>query len=324
MKKSVIVSLHLLWWTMILGSLAMMPFLARYSPPKQYVDVVLFGQLMKPVFFYLGYFIAMPLLGQRKPVYYKALAIVAVLLLVALLIGGRDLPGIAFSVFNFLFSLLFSIVNGALFRFFIDWFSKRKERDRLKREQLKSELALLRSQVNPHFLFNTLNNIDSLIKNDPGKASESLIRVSEMMRYMLYESSSERVPLSQEITYIRHYVELEKLRAVDADYISFEVSGDPGGIQVAPMLFIPFVENAFKHSPVADPDNRIVLRLNIPEHRIEFSCRNTIGIHQEKDKTPGIGLSTVTRRLNLLYPATHELIITKDTQTYTVQLTLDY
>jgi two-component system LytT family sensor kinase len=127
------------------------------------------------------------------------------------------------------------------------WYQNQNIRMELEKENKNSEIALLRNQINPHFLFNTLNNIDTLIMKDQEQASDAVMKLSEIMRYMLYGSNTEYVPLSKEIDYLKSYISLQKIRFKNPDFAKFEITGNQNNKLIAPMLFIPFVENAFKH-----------------------------------------------------------------------------
>jgi len=190
-------------------------------------------------------------------------------------------------------------------------------------ELSKAQLALLRSQINPHFLFNTLHNIDTLIVQHPEKASKCIIMLSDSMRYMMRDVQSEQVFLSKEIDYLRNYVTLEKLRSKNDTFVRFEVSGSTEGLFVAPMLLIPFVENAFKHAVDSDREQGITIQLLIEGHQLTFTCLNNFDpTETEKDSTHGIGLETVRKRLELLYPTTHQLTINKEQSMFSVHLEL--
>lgn len=229
---------------------------------------------------------------------------------------------------SFLYQLRNSFVNSiyaVLIYILIEWIKSMKQQAELISQKQTSELALLRSQVSPHFLFNTLNNIDSLIARDPVKASESVIKLSEIMRYMIYETSGEKVLLSKEIEYLESYIALQRLRLKDPDYISFSVNNSHSTKVIAPMLFISFIENAFKHGLKQMQSPGIIITINVQEKSILFTTTNYFKKNDcaIKDKTKGIGLTNVKRRLELIYPNKHFLKITDEDNIYTVQLTLN-
>jgi two-component system, LytTR family, sensor kinase len=179
----------------------------------------------------------------------------------------------------------------------------------LERQNFKSELSLLKNQLNPHFLFNTLNNIDSLINENSPNASLALNKLSEIMRYVVYDSEKELVPLQDEIDYIRNYIALQKLRMANEDIIKFSIKGDLSNKQIAPMLFIPFVENAFKHSSLKNKSENIIeIKIEIGESEFAFHCSNFIA-NINKDKSSGIGLGLVKKRLDILFKEKYTLSI---------------
>jgi two-component system LytT family sensor kinase len=170
-------------------------------------------------------------------------------------------------------------------------------------------------------LFNTINNIDILIEKDPKTASSYLNKLSEMMRFMLYETKTETISLESEVKYIEKYVELQKIRTSNPDFVKMSIKGNANGKKIVPMLFIPFIENAFKHVSNKKTENAIEIHLEIANNKIEFECSNwystTVG------KTDGIGNELIQKRLNLLYPNKHVLQIVKSQDRYTVKLTLN-
>ena len=197
-----------------------------------------------------------------------------------------------------------------------NWYKAERQKERLEKESLASELNMLKSQINPHFLFNTLNNIFALARKyeDP-RLADSLAQLSHLMRYMLQENSLEFVPLEKEVKYIKDFIELQKLRFPKEknESLSFEIIGDCKLYTIAPLLLIPFVENAFKFSPSLTNSYKITIKLSIENDVLNLSVSNTINkkVSQEASTSSGIGLKNVKRRLSLLYPDKHELSITE-------------
>lgn len=200
---------------------------------------------------------------------------------------------------------------------------ERQQKADLLVQQHSTELALLKAQVNPHFFFNTLNNIYSLVYKKSDDAPAALLKLSEIMRYMLYDSKSDTVPLEKELIHLENYLELEKLRLKDPSYISFKTKGDPAGIFVPPMLLLTFVENAFKHGKRRVEHPGIIIRIRIGMDELNFTVINYTQENQiANQQAEGIGLQNVTRRLELLYPDCHELEITHIKNQFKVSLTL--
>lgn len=195
---------------------------------------------------------------------------------------------------------------------------------RQQEENLKTELSFLRSQISPHFLFNVLNNMLALSRIKSEELEPTIIRLSSLMRYMLYETNEDSVPLQKEIDYLHHYIDLQKQRIGSRVTVNFNINVQGDRLAIAPMLLIPFIENAFKHgatgtSPVIDITLDAaggVLHLTVFNHQIKFS-------REVKDNTSGIGLANVKRRLNLLYPSRHNLVIDDQPDYFSVQLQIN-
>ena len=206
------------------------------------------------------------------------------------------------------------------------WFNYQQEKTLLKTQSLTSELALLRSQINPHFLFNTLNNIDSLVSINPEKASNSIIKLSEIMRYMLYDANVDFVPLDKEIEYLESFVSLQQLRLKNQKFIDFKVDGDIKNKKIPPMLIIPFVENAFKHGRKNVKAPGVIIDIKISSNTYIFEIVNYVSASgtQEKDAIGGIGLQNNKRRLELLYKDKYELDVSVVDNRYRVLLKISY
>lgn len=225
--------------------------------------------------------------------------------------------------------LVHFIVGGAstVVKIIADWAKQIRERQELENQTMQSELRFLKSQINPHFLFNTLNNLYALTLKKSDDAPEIVIKLSEMMRYMLYDCNEKQVPLSKEISYIQNYLDLEKLRQSKNTDIRFEVSGEVSDQQIAPLMFIPFLENSFKHGLTHSLANSFVhIHLQVQGPHIAFSIENTkpdTKPLQEGKRSGGIGLVNVRRRLQLLYPGRYELSIKDNPNTYAVTLEME-
>lgn len=219
-------------------------------------------------------------------------------------------------------NLLFAFY-GVLFRLGIDWFEERERKKEMEQQQTKTELALLRSQVNPHFLFNILNNIHSFSLRDPEKTSFAIIRLADIMRYMLHEASAELVPVEKEIGHIKSYLDLQTLRYRSPDFVRFSVKMESGKLLIPPLLFIPFIENAFKHGSKLLND-KIVIDIEITDKRINFFCSNSKREQTETEQKmeKGIGIPNIRRRLDLLYPKRYTLKIEETGTLFSVMLNI--
>lgn len=223
------------------------------------------------------------------------------------------------------FIFLFILASSTAFQMIRDKMSADKLAKEKENENLKTELSLLRSQVSPHFMFNVLNNMVALARKQSNLLEPSLIKLSSLMRYMLYEADEEKVSLEKEIEYLQSYIDLQEQRFGKKMKLNvcFQIKDDQ--YQIEPMLLIPFVENAFKHGTGMIEDAQIDIELKAEKNILHFSVRNKYNGNSEeiKDKTSGIGLTNVTRRLNLLYTGNHSLLITKKDQWFTVSLQLN-
>ncbi len=209
-----------------------------------------------------------------------------------------------------------------------DWLKDQRRTQQLEKEKLETELKFLRSQFNPHFLFNTINSIHFLIQKDPRMASETLSKFSDLLRYQLYECNEAQIPLKKEVHYLANFVALEKLRTNDSLSVSLDVSENVNGAQIAPFILMPFVENAFKHVSKGKQQSHFIrISLQQQEEQLQFWVENSreVGTASVREAVHygGIGLTNVRRRLALLYPQQHTLRIDEPGDTYSVHLTLD-
>jgi two-component system LytT family sensor kinase len=194
---------------------------------------------------------------------------------------------------------------------------------RMEHERLESELQYLKAQVNPHFLFNAINSVYILIRKDPDKAAETLIKLSDLLRFQLYDCSEEKIPVENEIDYLRNFVELEKVRRGSRVKIEWEQHGMLAGFTIAPFMIIPFLENAFKYvSNHPDQPNLVKMNFARTDNTFLISIFNTHDRNHSYE-VGGIGLKNVKRRLELIYPEKHTLTIDEKPDTYSVTLQID-
>jgi two-component system LytT family sensor kinase len=210
--------------------------------------------------------------------------------------------------------------------FLKEWARNELIRNQLMATQYSTEIKFLKSQINPHFLFNTLNNLFSMAQgtgND--ELAEGISKLSGMMRYMIYESNEEVVPLRKEIECLENCILLNKLRFADDEAnVRFNFPVQSEGISIAPMLFIPFVENAFKHGVAIGQPSQIDIDISVKDRELTFTCQNSIyDVRKMEDGASGIGLENVRRRLVLVYPDKHALIIKNHDGKYLVQLKIN-
>lgn len=186
---------------------------------------------------------------------------------------------------------------------------------KLKAEAVKAELAFLKSQINPHFLYNTLNYVYSLAIPVSEQLADAILRLSDLMRYTLSESPDGKVKLAREIAYLESYIALFKMRFEPNFFVDFQTEGLKEADEILALLMIPFVENAFKHGVVNDPKHPVRISLKIERKTLVFNVSNKIS-HAQKDHSSGVGLVNIQRRLTLIYPNQHELIIANDGHIY--------
>lgn len=225
-------------------------------------------------------------------------------------------PLLYYYIDNIYFAFLYSAF-GIVYFFVQSERQHQLKQARLMLENKQTELSFLRSQVNPHFLFNSLNSIYSLVYHQSDQSLTAIARLSDLLRYMLYDTN-EKVPLQKELEYIEKYMELQQMRFESALPASMEITGNPGKAHIPPLLLIPFVENAFKHGDTSN-GNRIHIKLQADEALIRFHISNNVNLRQ-KDAGGGIGLENVQRRLELLYPGRHSLQIQKTNDIFEVEL----
>ncbi len=224
------------------------------------------------------------------------------------------------------FSTFFIGIASTIYNIMNDWLLSQREKKELQSQTLQSELKFLKSQINPHFLFNTLNSLYALTLKKSDQAPEIVLKLSEMMRYMLYECNVPMVPLQKEVNYLKNYLELEKLRQGKRMTINFEIIGEPRTQRIAPLMFIPFIENCFKHGINHQiSDGFVNITLDIKDDEVNINIVNSKSPTRPSPtgkKSGGIGLVNVRRRLNILYPDKHTLRVTEDPNTYKVYLSL--
>jgi two-component system LytT family sensor kinase len=234
------------------------------------------------------------------------------------------LEAVVLAAICFIHGVLALVIRG-----FLSWYEDIHLKERLSRKNYEMELALIKSQLSPHFLFNTLNNIDVLIQKDAQRASVYLNQLSDILRFMLYETKTEQIPIHQELQYIDKYIQLQKIRTAHPEYISYTVEGEVSNRLVEPMLFIPFIENAFKHAE-KKVENAICVRFRFAADKITFICENKYnkaavsGGNAAPVSGGGLGNDLIRRRLSLLYPDRHWLDISTNGDTYKATLTLTY
>jgi two-component system, LytTR family, sensor kinase len=337
MTRKKIKYIHLFVW--LFAIFANLPY-ANHGQDltAQQIITYLFAFLYLMLVFYLFYLVLVPVfLEKRNMAMFFGVAFLTVL---AMPFFGYTLLFLIRAIFdgtfhNFYhgysvgmhmsgyFPVLIAAVFGSFFKVIINWFSALGQKSELDRQKSAIELELLKSRLNPHFLFNTLNNIDELIRKDPEKASGELIRLSDMMRYLTYDTASERVELGREAEHLRNFIELHRIRIKDPDTIEFETSGDLTCV-IAPALFLPLAENAFKFVRFRSSRPAIRIVLSSASGIITFEAWNSYEKNgEEKSEYSGQGISSLRRRLELTYPGRYRFETEAGESVYHIKLTID-
>jgi two-component system, LytTR family, sensor kinase len=339
-KKWVIILLHAAVWVILFS----LPFLLRRSyndkPDTSKEEVSALSAVISYVlnniiwiaFFYLNALLMVPRLLNKSKYWQYILAVLSAFALILVVEGGlfiyfRKPPQfnvqghILFNLFVFLFFLASSIAYRLI--------NDKTKADRIAKEKenenLKTELSLLRSQASPHFMFNVLNNMVALARKKSDQLEPSLIKLSSLMRYMVYEADEEKVALEKEKEYLESYIDLQKQRFGKNVVFTISLDEIDNSYEIEPMLLIPFVENAIKHGTGFIENAQIDIELKAKNNILNFLVRNRYNESAEeiKDKTSGIGLTNVKRRLNLLYNKNHTLLIGKRDGWFSVSLQLN-
>lgn len=224
---------------------------------------------------------------------------------------------------TFLSSLMIFVLSGPLW-FFDRWQKQQQEQQEMKSQKLDAELKFLKTQIHPHFLFNTLNNIYTLFIVGSEKAASMILKLSDIMRYMLYECNEEKMALIQEIQYLKNYISLQQLKTEEQQQIIFDVKGPIHQINIPPLLFVPLFENAFKHGNVENTkEGWLTACMEVTADRLSFEIHNSISEHKNVPDIGGIGLENLKQRLLLIYPNKHQFSIKALRNSYSVFINID-
>ncbi|MEM9259947.1 MAG: histidine kinase [Bacteroidota bacterium] len=333
---------HFVWWANSMDSATEAFTVLSSAYFVKYLSYVIWQAV--GVYFNL-YFLMPRLLERRKYAAYLVALGATILTTAAIIVSGYyltawldgrplrevfDVPANAFWHFltkNALFSTVASMTLAMSIKLAKNYLVARDRQQELEKEKLNMELQFLKSQLSPHFLFNTINSIFVLIHKNPDRASESLAKFSHLLRYQLYECNEARIPLEKEIDYLERFIELETLRQdLDVD-LHYQLDRPAeGNLLIAPFVLLPFVENAFKHvSHGPERKNLVTIHLSFKQKQLCLAVENTTELAANKPggTTGGIGLKNVVRRLNLLYPAAYHLEKQKLEGYYRIDLRLN-
>jgi two-component system, LytTR family, sensor kinase len=335
MKRNWQIFWHVVFWVSIVGYFAFL----THNNSKISTEglVVIFGvySAINIGMFYLNYLYLIPKFLDKKKYRYYTLTLVAVIIVFAagkygialnfkhIVLDhgeGKQTTFLEYFISSGLTNIFFLFLSTAL-KFGTDWFLNAGIQRDLENQRLTAELAFLKSQINPHFLFNSLNSIYSLAYQKSDTAPEAILKLSEIMRYMLYESNDNKVDLAKELQYLQNYIDLQKIRFGNKAFVEFKITGEVGNQKIVPLLLIAFIENAFKHGVANDPSVPIRLLINLDGANLHFYTENKKHMNN-RDIEGGIGLQNVRRRLELLYPGKYKLDIQDKPETYICELSL--
>ncbi len=326
--------LHVLFWILVFAMMLAAGPDSSISTLEVVRKLIHLSFYMLVVYINLGYLIP-KYLSQKNFMTYCLLLLVMVAVftpikVLLLYITYDDSDPREFLIMNqqYIFLLLFLIAGGStVVKIISDWQKHQRYRKELETQRMQSEIKFLKSQINPHFLFNTLNSLYALTLKKSDNAPEIVIKLSEMMRYMLYECNERRVPLQKEVNYIQNYLDMEKLRQSGQTDIQFKVEGQLKDQMIAPLMFIPFLENSFKHGLHHQlGDGYVHVIMKVLENKLLLRILNSKPYQtslQAEKQSGGIGLANVQRRLNLLYPNQYKLDIMESDNEHIVELSLD-
>ncbi|MGJ8550162.1 sensor histidine kinase [Winogradskyella wichelsiae] len=329
---------HIIVWLCI----SIFPLLTAYIDLGEIPSEMYLKQLMRPILFYVNYSIFVPyILLRRKLMIYIFVSILFLLLYnyvsrelmdTPIMNGIRNMnnrperPGGGPFGMRHAIPMVFSFsifLLGGIFGLVVDFYKRDRESKELENEQTEIKLQFLRNQLNPHFLFNSLNSIYSLVRSKSDSAPEAVITLSELMRYMLYEAKDEQVSLEKEMNYIQHYIALQRLRLKNTEAVKLNIKGETRNLKIYPLLLISFIENAFKYGTDFKGNTHIDIQIEVVDKKFSFYIENIIGLYKRDDKNSGVGLENIKSQFNYLYKNNYELTIDEDKSYYRVHLTLN-
>ena len=325
---------HLLFWALLFG----VWFFLRvddYSNEKKALVVTAIKVVELAMMIYFTNYVLVPRLLYKKRYLLFAVLFVGVIFfstVIKMNILGHLLNNYQLlhwtkypkqSLYDNIIPHFFLVIAGAAIKLILDYGQLQQRMAETAKEKAEAELSFLKSQINPHFVFNSLNAIYFLIQKENNDARRALHKFSDMLRYQLYEVKDDAIPIEKEVQYLRDYVDLQLIRKDEKYTVQFSCAPDAGGFSIEPLLLLPFVENAFKHiSHSADRPNFVKLDMFLVGRNFVFRISNSTEEQPATEQPGGIGLANVRRRLDLLYPGKHELKINDSENLFTVQLNL--
>ncbi|MBN2682349.1 MAG: histidine kinase [Bacteroidales bacterium] len=324
---------HLLFWLVL--SVDYIILLANTSRPQETATTILINFSIDVLIIYISLYVFTPNFLLKNKFWLFVMLILLGLIFAEVLEliiekarGHRTILDARHTRF-IIINIIWNLQNQALFvgaavglKLFKIWIKNQQKIQFLENTNLVSELEYLKSQINPHFLFNTLNNIYVQTKLDSKRAAQTIMKLSELLRYQLYECTKEKVFLAKEIEYLKNYLDLDRIRKTTAN-VNFEVEGHVNGKTVYPFIFLPFFENAVKHGIDDKNESNIKVKFEALNNIVKFSIENTKKEIVETHDEGGLGLKNIKRRLELLYPKKHLLTIDDKGNRFIVNLVLE-
>ncbi|MDP4222833.1 MAG: histidine kinase [Bacteroidota bacterium] len=362
--KGIRILLHLIAWAILIG--LPLYIMKRWAVGKDFIWLYYINTLISGTIFYINYLILVPrfYFGRKKYRYYlSVLLLITSFYFVSdisnklvfryksdqsrseqiytrperrngplppgrgPMIGRPRPPFREMHLYNYAFTSLFLVFFSLGLKVLERQSEIEKNQKEMEREKLNSELAFLKNQISPHFFFNTLNNIYSLVSISPDNSQKAILKLSKLMRYLLYESEQGNSRLSSEIDFMTNYIDLMKLRMSEKVELTVSFPGKFEDKDIPPLLFISFIENAFKHGVSYRERSYIRINMELPDNSIIFRCINSLPQGKEnglqENNRSGIGLENVRKRLNLLFPGKHDLKITRTDREFEALLKID-
>jgi two-component system, LytTR family, sensor kinase len=326
---------HVLVWVLLFG----LWYFLRYDKLNaQFLWITLVKITDLAILIYTTNYLLIPKLLYKKRYGWFALALVVMIItssVIKMQIIGQlmhnpglfdlsDKAKLKERIYDNVIPHFFLVVAGAAFKLMYDYSAMQKRLVEMAKEKAEAELSFLKSQINPHFLFNSLNSVYFLINKENPEARQALHKFSDMLRYQLYEVKGTKIPIEKELSYLKDYVDLQKLRKDENYSVEFNCPPEVNGFSIEPLLLIPFVENAFKHiSHKTGSTNFVKLDMTRSNGHFNFTIENSKEAERTTELHGGIGLNNVKRRLELLYPEKHELMINNNENSYKVNLSLE-
>lgn len=349
MKRPFVILLHAGFWAcyFLLGFIILgLYYRSHYDVARllnALYSVLLFAVVPSVICFYSFYYYLFPRYLQKKKIILSIIVALLISVLAGIIAyvliryfietgriidmdeGGKNGRSTAFQA-----TLVMSVIGlmsggvALVIKGFITWFNEIKLKEMLREKNHEMEMMLIKKQFDPHLLFNTINNIDSLILKDAVLASDYLNKLSDIIRFVLYETRSEKILLSKEIEYLEKYIALQKIRTANETYVHFSVNGNLVDKLIAPMIFIPFIENAFKHTTNKKMENAIKINISIDDKSIRLTCENKYDSKSAPQTYGGLGNELIKKRLSLIYPDKHSLEVNNDNDLYRVNLEIQH